>query len=735
MGNLLKRLRGENPEPLIEDSGFTPYSWPTDSKATLCRVPWDAEYRNVVDWQDQQHKDSYFSSLKSDSCELGSMTYLKPNDPIFVDVPFSKAYSYNYVVVENPKLPVPGEVEPRKLYYFVTAVGYVAPNTTSIAVQLDVWTTYGDTAEFGRCFVERGHVAIAAEASADAGITKPQNLRRYLTAAEGLDIGNEYESSHLQKVLRGGVNWYVLITATVDLTADWGSAASPSLTAASGQVTDNVPEGTNTYAIYASDLPDFMGELKGYPWIGKGIVSLQIFSDTVLKVDGEFTLQGGVTAFKTLSTPDDSSVAYVEDIYGLISQGVPYKYRNLKKLLCYPYSVIELNSYNGSPLVLKPELLNYNDHSKGFDYAEDRSKPVGLDLHSMACAAPGHTKCGVYPWNYAAKCSDDGSVTAHLEKEHELDGSVTETIVPNGGYIDNAVWFEDFPKLTIVNDEYAFYLASTQHTRQWSYDSAGWQQAKSNASASLSYDQVQQQIATNRANWNASTQGLLGNVAGNLGNLAMSGANALGIGAEAGGAADFANGVLGTVAGAIGATGWDNMQDIVNNLTGLTALNNTQAMQGNIASQNLDLAQWAAQGDYENAIAKINATVQDAAVTTPSTSGTVGGSGFNFSNRISGVWLKVKGIDRNHMHVIGEYWLRYGYAVREFMVPPADLCCMEHFTYWKMLETSVECALADETSKETIRGIFEKGVTVWKSADEITTWDLSDNDPVLGEYY
>ena len=89
MGNLLKRLRGENPEPLIEDSGFTPYSWPTDSKATLCRVPWDANYRNVVDWRDQQHKDSYFSSLKSDKCELGSMTYLKPNDPIFVDVPFS----------------------------------------------------------------------------------------------------------------------------------------------------------------------------------------------------------------------------------------------------------------------------------------------------------------------------------------------------------------------------------------------------------------------------------------------------------------------------------------------------------------------------------------------------------------------------------------------------------------------------------------------------------------------
>lgn len=737
MGNLLKRLRGENPEPLIEDSGFTPYSWPTDSKATLCRVPWDATYRNIVDWRDQAGKDAYFDSIEGDSVALDSMTYLKPNDPIFVDVPFSKAYAYNYLVVENPKLPVPGEEEPRKLYYFITAVGYVAPNTTSIAVQLDVWTTYGDDAKFGRCFVERGHVAIAAEDYKDGATVKPHNLRRYLTAAEGLDIGNAYETSHLQKVMRGGVNWYVLITSTVDLTADWGNESKPSLKTANGQLTDGIPEGTNTYAIYAVDLPKFIESMQDYPWISKGIVSLQIFSDTVTEVDSEFTLQGGVTAYSTINTPDDRSIAKVEDVFGLLKDGIPVRYRNLNKLLTYPYSCIELNTYNGSPLIIKPELLNFTDNSDGYGNKADKSAPVCLDLHTMACASTAHTKCGVYAWNYAAKCSDDGSVSANVEYEYDLNGNRKEIVVPNGGFIDDAVWFEDFPRLTIVNDEYAFYLASTSNTRAWQYDSAAWQQAKSNASANLTYDQAQQQIATARANFNASTQGLIANVAGNASTAIGNAANVFG--------GDF-SGALGYVAGEInsglsqlasytGATGWDSMQGIVNNMTGLTAMNNTQAMQSNIASQNLDLAQWAAQGDYENSIAKINATVQDAAVTTPSTSGTAGGSGFNFSNKISGVWLKIKSVDRNHMSIIGEYWLRYGYAVREFMTPPEDLCCMERFTYWKMLETSIECAKADETSKETIRGIFEKGVTVWRYPEDITTLDIADNGPIPGDYY
>ncbi len=724
MGSLLKRLRGENPEPLIADSGFTPYSWPTDSKAVLCHVPWDANYRNVVDWRDQVTKDAYFSNLKSDSCQLDSMTYLKPNDPIFVDVPFSKAYAYNYLVVENPKLPVPGEEEPRKLYYFVTAVGYVAPNTTSIAVQLDVWTTYGDTAKFGRCFVERGHVGIAAEMSAptptagNLGPARSQVYRRYLTAAEGLDIGNEYLIGDVDafSVADFDSGWAVVIMSTTDLLADWGTKSNPSMTTADGQVTDGLIGGCNVYSLSAADFRQFMKNIRNYPWVAKGIISVTAFPKALL-TDGPSVDKDGVTLYFLGTTPDKGFFREIDDVWKRLSTSIPYRYRNLHKLMCYPYSVIELNAYNGSPVLLKPELLNTDT----------------LRLRNISCAVPGHIKIGFYPWAYdreQLELDQYGLPVVSATMDYEA-----VTMPVSGNSLDSCVWLQDMPKFSLVNDNYLNYLASTTHTREWQYNQAGWQQAKSNASAELSYDQAQQQIATNRANWNASTSGLIGNVAGNLTTDVMTGAGMLGIGGAVGAAGDAVNGVLGAVSGAVGATGWDSMQGIVNNLTGLTALNNTQAMQSNIAGQNLDLAQWAAQGDYENSIAKINATVQDAALTAPSVIGQSGGSGFSMSNGLFVVQTRFKTIDENHLHIVGEYWLRYGYAVREFMTPPADICCMEHFTYWKMLETSIECALADETSKETIRGIFEKGVTVWRNPDEITTWDISDNEPVYGEYY
>ena len=62
----------------------------------------------------------------------------------------------------------------------------MAPNTTEITVQLDVWQSYMHEWEITRCYVERSHLGIAAEEA------WTDNGRRYLTAPEGLDTGAEY---------------------------------------------------------------------------------------------------------------------------------------------------------------------------------------------------------------------------------------------------------------------------------------------------------------------------------------------------------------------------------------------------------------------------------------------------------------------------------------------------------------------------------------------------------------
>lgn len=67
-------------------------------------------------------------------------------------------------------------------------------------------------------------------------------------------------------------------------------------------------------------------------------------------------------------------------------------------------------------------------------------------------------------------------------------------------YIDNALWFNNLPTFSIVNDNYILYQATTVNTRNWQYSGAGWTLNKSNAQTQLNYSQAQQQLANNQAN-------------------------------------------------------------------------------------------------------------------------------------------------------------------------------------------------------------------------------------------
>ena len=182
-------------------------------------------------------------------------------------------------------------------------------------------------------------------------------------------------------------------------------------------------------------------------------------------------------------------------------------------------------------------------------------------------------------------------------------------------------------------------------------------------------------------------------------------------------------------------------QDFINRTTAAQVGAATQTTQNNIANQaytrdtNYDYAAYAAQGDYMNSIHGIQAKVRDAQLTQPTTSGQFGGDTFNVSEGLYGVLIKWKRLKPNYMRQVGDFWLRYGYYVNRWITPPADLKCMEHFTYWKMQSVALSTSEVPELFKESIRGIFEKGVTVWSDPDMMYKIDLADNEPVEGVRY
>lgn len=86
---------------------FSPVEWPNDSRVMLCKVPWDASYKDVVYFSSESARNDYFGGLAQNGTRviIDKMTYLKPREPVTVNVPYSQCYQYNYLTVEIRSCP------------------------------------------------------------------------------------------------------------------------------------------------------------------------------------------------------------------------------------------------------------------------------------------------------------------------------------------------------------------------------------------------------------------------------------------------------------------------------------------------------------------------------------------------------------------------------------------------------------------------------------------------------
>lgn len=687
---------------------LTPNTWPVGTEVTLMQVPWDANYRDIVIWDDMQQRNAYLDAqaLSGTGWRSKRFSYCRPNEPISVPVPYSAAYKYNYVVVQNPMQPVDGEEQPLKLCYFILSTDYVAPGTTQLTLQLDVIQTYQFGVCLGNMFVERGHMGVS-NAVFKSGVQNLQGqyLRKYLNVPEGLDVGDSYVMANHE--------WYpltdastfdigkIIIISSADLAADPGTVDNPNLNVADGQNADGIPSGCNVYSMTLSTFKAMLNAMKEKSWVAQCIQSVSTFPARLLSAGTDVQLFGnsGITMqflgeTDTLELPL-KTYATTGNIYQQLSNGVPDGYHGLYKAYTYPYSVIELTAYNGNSVFVKPELVYGNT----------------LALTVIGCAVAPFARIGVFPTNYGQAFEGGQPVNYNQYTWHGFDGSDHTGVIPSGDFLDSCLWLADFPQFSIVNSNYITYLASTAHTRAYQYDSAGWQNAKSNAASDLAYSQAMNQTALNEAN--RYDQGPIGapqiaNYAGQAMGAIESGLNRL-----TGQPAVSSNEV--TLAGAANY--------LAQRQTGNLAFNATQDLSRQVAGQNLDYAKYAARGDYANQIAAINATVQDAALQAPSTVGQMGGQGFMWKNGLVGFAVNYKTAGGAAMRTVCDFWARYGYKIQRFYnfgnAKMTALKIMDHFSYWKVAETYITCANANEAEKDAIRGVLEKGVTVWGNPSEI----------------
>ncbi len=699
--------------------GATPINWPAGSTVQLCNVPWDSEYSNIVQFDDKAARAAYFAAIASESITIDKMTYCFPNDPVSINIEYGKAYTYNYLVVTNPKLPTDTQ-EPPVFYYFITNVIYVAPNTTTFELMLDVWTTYQFNVSLGRGFLERGHAVWHAYAN---NTVKEINIkkRKYLTASEGLDVGADYVQSGMELYSMGGgldtgeqssaTAWTIVITSAVDLTAGFGTESNPKMKMADGMVVDSVPSGCDVYGMEPDNFKKFVKAISDYPWISTNILSITAMPEGAIIHNGNVTI-AGVSAYKIKSQGyyiDPTSgtkaadaatetVAPVKGVDAFVKTSATDGFRRHPKAGVYPYSYMVADNMCGTPLTLKPEL-----------FCEDT-----VTWYSMFAVCPPFQKIFVFPGYYGAPSK--GFISYD---KYRLGETSTKSFAALSGYmLQNSLQWDDFPQFSILNDSYTNYLASNANTLKYQRDNAGWQLSKSKAGAQNTYDvsmrnigaATEEQAKQRKYELTKARRTSSGAYLESLSKTAESVGSAL--------AGDSLNKYIELAQNSIRYTTGRAASDL-----GQAQFDISKEAQTQNAGANYKLSMWAAKGDYQNAIAGINATCQDAALLPPTQSGTLTGGmyavlgEFGLTN-----WYLYSYIpEPAYQKTLVDYWDRFGYAANVYVHAGTKLKLMGHFTYWKFQDLIVNTTGGiDETSRMVIKGIFEKGVTVYGVPEDIS---------------
>lgn len=670
--------------------------WGKNTYIDLVNVPWNNDYRDIVKFADRAALDAYIDGRKPSGIALDKMSYVKPNEPVNINIPFNRVYRYNYLRAKAPVQPIPGGDVARNYYYFITDVRYVAPNTTQIVVQLDVWQTFGYDVTFGNCYIERGHIGIANENQMSF------YGNDYLTVPEGLDVGGEMHNVHrYSNLVINRNNFHVIALSTVDLLADAGTVDDPKLKSATGSFFGGMPSGAS-YFMWQNQTKfrNWLLDNTAKPWLTQGIIKIYavpLLTDWGITSPSWPSNNEPITPTFSFGGKTTNTLANWRNSTNIIND-IPARYRHLKKFLTYPYCAIEITTWTGTPIIVKPESW-MNDN--------------GTITETMAFAQPS-AKYMAYPTNYNAATDADAEM------------------------FNIATQIANLPEGMAVNNGAIAYLASNRNTIAYQQQSADWSQQRALAGAQTAYDQASS--AMNLAN-ELTGIGINQDIRGT-----QITTDAMRTNAAISSIGSAASGVLNAQIGGIASGIQQNLHAITNigaqdaalqnRNTGATQVNRANVgQQGFVRDTNKNLADFAAKGDYANAIAGINARVQDAKMIQPTTSGQIAGETFNFTTLNMKINVTWKLVMPNVHRMIGEFWLRYGYAINRFIKPPTSLMVMDKFTYWKMKETYITTGEMPETFKQSIRGIFEKGVTVWANPADIGNVDLATNNALTGVSY
>lgn len=659
-------------------------------------VPLDISYRHTVkyDTAEEQYDDFQQYLYKS----FDKQSYVRQGlGTIKLEATYSSLFGCNYMIFYDNL-----GFETKKIYCFITGIAYISNSVTAVYYQIDVMQTYMFNYIFRKSFIERNHVY--------------NDVQGTELEPEGLELGPIYQDAGLYGYAGIGGAWHYIILATAY--PDGTPFDSPKLV-------NGVFSGLYMYDTTSAD----------------NVAS-------VIKTYIEQGLEDSIVSFY-MGPPNSGDGNDVTMRINSTKNG-NYTPRN-KKLLTYPYRYLEISNNLGVSEDLKIEGLN----------------------------GPNKDDNGAY-WNFSfyVTCLNFPQPIMIFHPYYYGQGG------PNRSF---ELQYSVFPTCAFSGDSFKVWWAQNKNTYlsslnsiERTYDtsvalgSLAYQQAENSASlAKAQAENSKENSITNadialttaknaaQANYNTSTGGLVAKIGSSAADIYQ------GVTNPSRASSAISGSLLGQVMDATGITDmvndWGNA--ITNTLNKTTIQAQTTLDNANAQAQaSYDIAYNTASASYanaekaydtalknatlsqdasnlsalttsQNATASLLAKKEDAMHQPSSVHGQSACDGANVYMGRVGFIFQERCILASFAQKIDDFFDLYGYAIRRMETPSVDN--RKHYTYLKTTGCEIKPTGQglDATTRKTIEGIYNNGITTWKKLAEVADYSLASDNTPLGGYY
>lgn len=323
--------------------------WNKNTKLYMRHVPanWSSDYEHVVRFDSEEARREYLHA--GNPTVLETEFRLNNDGTIRLPIPYDNVINYNYITAVYPDAPVPRynhNTARQEYYYFIEDAVFIAPNTTELRLELDIWTTYIDDIDVKAMLLERGHLPMTYS-NVDDYLENPLNNCLGLLT-EDVKFGN------LAKINKDN-EWNLYSDATYYVVA---TTANPKIfiketTTHNGGQAYKYSDNLFYFGVYETDWPTFctniMTTCPAFLQTIQGIIAIPV--SMIASASSPFTF-GGVSCYEVFTWNLSMEYDLSTEDFGYDSE-----YEWITKLYTYPYAAIEVIDWHGETKLIKIEEL------------------------------------------------------------------------------------------------------------------------------------------------------------------------------------------------------------------------------------------------------------------------------------------------------------------------------------------------------------------------------------------